>query len=309
MPIKVSIIGAGNVGATCTQRLVEKGYADIVLVDIIPGLPQGKALDILHSAPILNFNSHLIGTNNYEETANSDVVVIASGTSRKPGQSRDELLLTNMDIIKVVTHNVINYSPHCIIIMVTNPVDAMTHLALHNTKLPRNKVLGLSGILDGARFSSLISAELNVSVENISPCILGEHGNNMLIIPRLSTINGTPITKFLPQDTISKLITRTINGGTEIVELLPTGSAFYAPSAAAAQMVDAIILDKHTILSCSTYLSGEYGIKDIVVNVPVKIGRDGIEQIIELELSEDENITLANAAKAINRLVNTMNIC
>jgi len=305
---KISIIGAGNVGASCAQRIVERGYADIVLVDIIEGLPQGKALDILESAPIISFDSRIVGTNSYKETANSDVVIITSGIGRKPGMTRDELLLTNMNIIKEVTSNVIKYSPNCIIIMVTNPVDAMTYLALRLSHFPRSKVFGLSGVLDAARLSSFIAAELGVSVEDVSACVLGEHGKNMVVIPRLSTVSGVPITKLLPQKTIDKLVERTIKGGAEIVELLKTGSAFYAPSAAVAQMVDAIILDKKKILSCATYLEGEYGFKDTVIGVPVKLGRNGIEQIIELELTPEERQALANSAKAAQELVKTMRL-
>ena len=305
---KISIIGAGNVGATCAQRIVEKGYADIVLVDIIQGLPQGKALDILESAPILNFNSRLSGTNNYQATANSDVVIITSGIGRKPGMNRNELLLANMQIITEVTHNVVNYSPNCIIIMVTNPVEAMTYLAIQVSQFSRNKVSGLSGVLDTARFRTFIAAELNVSVEDVSACILGEHGRNMVIISRLSTVNGIPITKILPQQTIDSLIERTIKGGDEIVDLLKTGSAFYAPSAAIAQMVEAIILDEKQILPCATYLNGEYGIKDTVISVPVKLGKNGIEQIIELELTTEEKAALANSAQAVRELANIMKL-
>ena len=303
---KISIIGAGNVGAACAQRIAERGCADIVLMDIIDGLPQGKALDILESAPIINFNSHLIGTSSYQETANSDVVIITSGCGRKPNMTRDELLLANMSIITEVTHNVASYSPNSIIIMVTNPVDAMTYLAIHTSQFSRNRVFGLSGILDAARFSSFIAAELKVLVESISACVLGQHGGNMVVIPRLSTVNGTPIIKLLPQETIDKLVERTIKGGEEIVDLLKTGSAFYAPSAAVAQMVDAVILDKKQILPCATYLDGEYGIKDTVIGVPVKLGKTGIEQIIELELTTEEKQALATSAKAVQQLVKTM---
>ena len=288
--------------------MVERGYADIVLMDIIEGLPQGKALDILESAPILNFDTHIIGTNSYQETANSDVVIITSGTGRKPGMTRDELLLTNIKIITEVTHNVVNHSPNSIIIMVTNPVDAMTYLAIHSSHLPRNRVFGLSGVLDSTRFSSFIATELNVSVKDVSVCVLGQHGSNMVVIPRLSTVGGTPITKLLPQETIDKLVERTINGGAEIVNLLKTGSAFYAPSAAVARMVDAVILDKKEVLPCATYLQGEYGIKDTVVSVPVKLGKSGIEQIIELELTDEEKQALATSAEAVEELVKTMKL-
>ena len=268
-------------------------------MDIIDGLPQGKALDILESAPILNFNSGIIGTTSYQETVNSDVVIITSGSTRKPGMTRDELLRTNVSIVTEVTRNVVNHSPNCIIIMVTNPVEAMTYSALHSSQFPRNRVLGLSGVLDGARLSSFIAAELKVSVEKVSTCVLGQHGENMVIIPRLSTVKGTPITELLPQETIDKLVQRTIGGGAEIIKLLKTGSAFYAPSAAVAQMADAIILDKKEILPCATYLDGEYGIKDIILTVPAKLGRNGIEQIIELELTEEEKAQLAKSAEAV----------
>ena len=305
---KVSIIGAGNVGAACAQRIAERGYADIVLVDIIEGLPQGKALDILESAPILNFDSKLIGTNSYQETADSDVVVITSGLSRKPGMTRDELLLANMNIITGVTQQVANRSPNCIIIMVANPVDAMTHLAIHASQFPRNRVFGLSGILDSARLRSFIAAELNVSVADVSACVLGEHGKNMVVIPRLATVNGVPITETLPPETIDKLVERTINGGAEIISLLKTGSAFYAPSAAVAHMVEAVVLDKKEILPCATYLDGEYGIRDTVITVPVKLGKNGIEQIIELELTREEKAALASSAKAVREIVSTMKL-
>ncbi len=308
MTSKVSIIGAGNVGATCVQRIAERGYADIVLVDIIEGLPQGKALDILESAPILNFNSRLTGTNSYQETANSDVVVITSGVSRKPGMTREELLQTNMNIVTEVTRNIVSHSPNCIIIMVTNPLDAMTYLALRTSRFPKNRVMGLSGVLDTARLRSFIAAELNVSVEDVFACILGQHGEKMVILPRLCTVCGVPITKLLPQETINRLLERTLKAGAEIVGLLKTGSAFFAPSASVAQMVEAIILDKKQILPCATYLDGEYGIKDTVISIPVKLGKSGIEQIIELELTAEEKSALVNSAQAVQELVKTMKL-
>ena len=305
---KISIIGAGNVGASCAQRIAEKGYADIVLVDIIPGLPQGKALDILESAPILNFDSHLIGTNSYEEMANSEVVIITAGLARKPGMTRDELLLANMKILTEVTRNVVKFSPNCIIIMVTNPVDAMTYLAIKTSKLPPNRVFGLSGVLDTARLRSFIAAELGVSVADVFACVLGEHGKSMVIIPRLSTVGGVPITKILPPETIDRLVERTIKAGAEIVDLLKAGSAFYAPSAGVAQMVEAIILDKKQVLPCAAYLQGEYGFHDTVISVPVKLGKTGIEEIIELELTQEEKTALASSAGAVQELVEIMNL-
>lgn len=302
----ISVIGAGNVGSTCAQRLVEKGYADIVLLDIIAGLPQGKALDILESAPILNFGSRIIGTNSYQETAGSDVVVVTSGLGRKPGMTRDELLQANMKIISGVIQQAADYSPNCIIIIVTNPVDVMTHLAIRTSKFPRNRVMGLSGVLDSARLATFIAAELNVPVADISAIVLGEHGKNMVVIPRLSTVKGVPITETLPPETISRLVTRTINGGAEIIELLKTGSAFYAPSAAVVRMVDAIISDRNEILPCAAYLDGEYGIKDAVIGVPVRLGRNGIEQIIEIELKPEEKAALTGSAKAVQELIRSI---
>ena len=308
MTNKISIIGAGNVGACCAQRMAERGYADIVLLDIIEGLPQGKALDILESAPICGFDTRITGTNNYQETADSDVVVVTSGSARKPGMSRDELLQANTNIVTEVIRNVVNHSPHCIIIMVPNPIDAMTHLAINISQFPRNRVLGLSGVLDTTRFRSFIAAELDVSAEDVFACVLGQHGEAMVVIPRLSTVRGIPITKLLPQQTINKVVERTIKGGAEIVGLLKTGNAFYAPSAAVAQMVEAIILDKKQILPCAAYLDGEYGIQDTVITVPVKLGRNGIEQIIELELTAEEKTALINSAKAVQQLVKTMKL-
>jgi malate dehydrogenase len=305
---KISIIGAGNVGATCAQRIAERGYADVVLMDVIPGLPQGKALDILVSDAILNFNSRIVGTNGYEDTADSDVVIITAGFGRKPGMTRDELLTANSKVVSEVASNVAKYSPNCIIIIITNPVDAMTYLALHVSQFPRNRLFGLSGVLDTARFRSLIAAELGVSVEDVFACILGQHGEAMVIIPRLSTVSGTPITKLLPPETIDKLVERTINAGAEVVKLLKTGGAFYAPSAAVVQMVDAIILDEKQILPCATRLEGEYGIKGSVIGVPVKLGKSGIEQIIELELNAEEKQALAQSAEVVKQLIKTMKL-
>jgi malate dehydrogenase len=277
-------------------------------VDIVPGLPQGKALDILQSAPIINFDTRLTGTNSYQETAGSEVVIITAGLFRTPGMTRDELLLANMKIVTEVTSNVVKYSPECIIIMVTNPLDAMTYLAIKTSNFPRNRVTGLSGVLDAARLSSFIAAELKVSLADISACVLGSHGRNMVVIPRLTTVKGKPITKLLPQETIDKLVERTIQGGSEIVSLLRTGSAFYAPSAGIARMAEAIVLDKNEILPCAAYLEGEYGIKDSVIGVPVKLGKNGIEQIIELELTAEEKQVLNKSAEAVKQLIKTMKL-
>jgi malate dehydrogenase len=277
-------------------------------VDIIPGLAQGKALDISQSAPVANFETSVSGAKSYKDTAGSEVVIITAGFSRKPGMTRDELCLTNMKVINDTIHNVVSHSPECIIIMVTNPVDAMTYLALHASQLPRNRVVGLSGVLDGARLSSFVAEELKVPPASVSPCILGEHGKNMLVIPRLTKVKGKPITELLPKETIDKLVARTVMGGDEIVALLKIGSAFYAPSAAAARMAEAIVLDKKETLLCAACLDGEYGIKDTVISVPVRLGKKGIEEIVELELTEEEKQVLNKSAEAVRELIKTMGV-
>jgi malate dehydrogenase len=308
MRSKVTVIGAGNVGATCAQRIAEKGYADVVLVDIIEGLPQGKALDILQSAPILSSDSSITGTNSYEDTKDSDIVVITSGIARKPGMSRDDLILTNMKIIKEVTENVMKQSPNCFIIVVTNPLDAMTQLALHVSKFPKNRVMGQSGILDSSRLRTFVAMELGVSVEDVSPCLLGGHGDTMLAIPRLTTVGGIPMTELMPKDRVDAIVERTVKGGAEIVGLLKTGSAYYAPSAASVQMVEAILFDKKKILPCSVLLEGEYGIKGTFVGVPIKLGAAGVEQIIELKLTDEESAALKRSADAVRELLDIMKL-
>lgn len=308
MRAKVTVIGAGNVGATLAQRIVEKGYADVVLVDIVEGLPQGKGLDMLQSGPIVGSDAKVIGTNSYEETANSDIVVITSGVPRKPGMSRDDLVLTNMNIVKSVTEQAVKYSPNCIIIMVANPLDAMTQLALHVSKFPRNRVFGQSGILDTARFRTFIAQELNVSAQDVHACILGGHGDTMVAIPRLTTVGNVPLTELLPKEKIDSIVERTVKGGGEIVALLKTGSAFYAPAAATEQMVESVLLDRKRILPCAVYLDGEYDIKGVVVGVPVKLGRNGVEQIIELKLTPEESAALKKSADAVRELVKIMKL-
>ncbi|MFQ6122240.1 MAG: malate dehydrogenase [Dehalococcoidales bacterium] len=305
---KVSVIGAGMVGGTCAQRIAERGYADIVLVDIIEGLPQGKALDMLESAPALGFDSKIIGTNDYKETANSDVVVITSGLPRKPGMTRDELLQANMKIVSEVTRNVVKNSPNCIIVMVTNPLDAMTYLALKVSGFPPNRVFGLSGALDVSRLRYFIASELKVSVADVFACVVGEHGKNMVVIPRLCTVDGVPITELLPKETIDRLVERTIQAGAEVVGLLKTSSAFYAPSAGVAQMVEAVILDKKQVIPCAVLLQGEYGIRDTVISVPVKLGSKGVEEIIKLELTPEEKQALVSSAEAVKGLIKAMNL-
>lgn len=305
---KVSVIGAGNVGATCAQRIGEKGYADVVLVDIIEGMPQGKALDLQQCGPILGSDSRFVGTNSYQETANSDVVVITSGVARKPGMSRDDLLLTNKKIVQQVTENVAQASPNCIIIVVSNPLDAMAQLALHVSKFPRHRVLGMSGILDTARYRAFLAMELNVSMQDVAAFVLGGHGDTMVPLPRLSTAGGIPVTELLPKDTIDKIVNRTIKGGGEIVALLKTGSAYYAPATAAAEMVDSIVLDKKRILPCAAYLDGEYGIKGVFVGVPVKLGAKGMEQIMQIKLTPEEQAGLEKSAAAVQELIGVMGL-
>jgi malate dehydrogenase len=305
---KVTIIGAGNVGASCAQRITEKGYVDVVLLDIIEGLPQGKALDIQQSSNIIGFNSNITGTNSYEETANSDVVIITSGVARKPGMSRDDLLFTNQKIISEVTSNAVKYSPRCVIILATNPVDAMVYLALYESKFPRKRVIGLSGVLDGARLAAFIAAELRVSVEDITSCVIGEHGKSMVVVPRLTMVKGTPVTRLMSADKIKKLVDRTVNGGAEIVGLLKTGSAFYAPSAALAGMAEAVLFDKRRTMICSVKVDGEYGIKDTTLGLPVILGKNGIEKIIRLDLTNEEKTALDNSAKAVQELIGVMKL-
>jgi len=305
---KITVIGAGNVGATCAQRLAEKDYADVVLLDIVEGMPQGKALDMLQAGPIVGYDSMVTGTNSYDDTAGSEVVVITSGVPRKPGMSRDDLLLTNMKIIQGVAENVAKRSPNCIIIMVANPLDAMTQLAMHVSKFPRNRVVGMAGALDTARFRAFLAMELNVSVADVSAFVLGGHGDTMVPLVNYTTVGGVPIKDLLPQERIDAIVKRTAGGGGEIVALLKTGSAYYAPSAGAVQMVDAIVLDKKQILPCATYLQGEYGIKGLFVGVPVKLGAGGVEQVIEMKLTEAEAAALKKSADAVKELIEVMKI-
>ncbi len=305
---KITVVGAGNVGATCAQRLAERGYADVILVDIIEGMPQGKALDILESGPVVGFDSNVIGTNGYAETADSDIAVITSGVPRKPGMSRDDLVLTNMKIVKEVTRNLAKKSPNCIIIVVSNPLDAMAQLALKVSGFPRNRVIGMSGILDTARFRTFLAMELKVSVEDVAAYVLGGHGDTMIPLTRMATVGGVPVTDVLPKNKLDKIVERTVKGGGEIVALLKTGSAFYAPSAGVAQMVDAIVHDKKQILPCAAYLDGEYGVNGVFVGVPVKLGKDGIEEIIKIKLTPEEKKALKKSADAVRELLDIMKI-
>lgn len=302
MDKKVTIVGAGNVGATAAQRVAEKELADVVLVDIVDGIPQGKALDLTQAASIERHDAALVGTNNYEATEGSDIVIITAGIPRKPGMSRDDLISTNAGIVKTVTRNIAERSPDAILIIVSNPLDAMCHVAYDESGFPKNRVVGMAGILDSARFRAFIAMELDVSVENTHAFVLGGHGDTMVPLPRYSTVAGVPITELLPQDRIDALVDRTANGGAEIVKLLKTGSAFYAPSSAAVEMAEAILKDKKKILPCAAYLEGEYGISDLFIGVPVKLGANGIEEIIEISLTEEENAALKKSADAVAEL-------
>src|ERR1041385_860127 len=304
---KVTVVGAGNVGATAGQLIAAKELADVVLIDIVEGVPQGKALDLNESGPIEGYDCRLTGTNNYKDTANSDIVVITAGIPRKPGMSRDDLLKTNYNIVKGVTEQVVKNSPNCIIIVVSNPLDAMVQTAFRASGFPKERVIGMAGVLDSARFRSFIAMELNVSVENVHAFVLGGHGDTMVPLPRYSTVAGIPITELLPKETIDRLSDRARNGGAEIVGLLKT-SAWYAPSSAIVEMVDAILNDRKKILPCATYLEGEYGINGLYVGVPVKLGERGIEQIIEINLTLDERAALQKSAAAVKELVDIIGV-
>jgi len=303
---KITVVGAGNVGATTAHWLVSKELGDVVLVDIIEGMPQGKALDLAEAAPIEGYDCRLCGTNGYRETADSDIVVITSGIARKPGMSRDDLLNTNAGIVSAVTSEVVRYSPHSIIIVVSNPLDAMCQVAFKKSGFPRNRVIGMAGILDSARMRTFLAEALNVSVENVTAFVLGGHGDTMVPLPRYSTCAGIPITELLSKEVIDKIVDRTRNGGAEIVSLLKTGSAYYAPSAAAVEMVEAILLDKKKILPCAAYLEGEYGVNGLFAGVPVKLGASGIEEVIQINLTTEERAALQKSAAAVQELVSIL---
>jgi malate dehydrogenase len=302
MDKRVTVIGAGNVGATAAQRLAEKELCDVVLIDIIEGVPQGKALDLTEAAPVEKHDAHLTGANVYDASAESDIIIITAGIPRKPGMSRDDLISTNAGIVKTVTQQVVALSPHAILIIVSNPLDAMCHVAHEVSGFPKERVIGMAGVLDSARFRAFISMELNVSVENTHAFVLGGHGDTMVPLPRYSTVAGIPITELLSQDRIDALVDRTRNGGAEIVGLLKTGSAYYAPASAAVEMAESIIKDKKKILPCAVYLQGEYGLNDLFIGVPVKLGAGGVEEIIEITLTEDEEKALQNSAAAVQEL-------
>jgi malate dehydrogenase len=302
MDKKVTVIGAGNVGATAAQRLAEKELCDVVLIDIIEGVPQGKALDLTEAAPVEKHDARVTGANDYDASAKSDIVIITAGIPRKPGMSRDDLISTNAGIVKAVTQQVAALSPNAILIIVSNPLDAMCHVAYEVSGFPKEHVIGMAGVLDSARFRAFISMELNVSVENTHAFVLGGHGDTMVPLPRYSTVAGIPITELLSEDRIDVLVDRTRNGGAEIVGLLKTGSAYYAPASAAVEMAESIIKDKKKILPCAVFLQGEYGLKDLFIGVPVKLGAGGVEEIIEITLTADEKSALQNSAAAVQEL-------
>jgi malate dehydrogenase len=305
---KVTVIGAGFVGSTLVQRLAERDYADVVMFDIIPNMPQGKALDMLEAGPVLGYDSLVIGTNDYADTTNSDIVVITSGFPRKPGMSRDDLVKKNQEIITQVTEQVVKHSPNCIIIMVTNPLDAMAQLAYHISGFPRERVIGMAGVLDTARFRTFIAQEVGASVRDVQAYVLGGHGDTMVPLSRMCTVAGVPISQLIPAERIEQIVQRTRDGGAEIVKLLGTGSAYFAPSASILQMIDSILLDKKMIMPCTVHLQGEYGINNLFIGVPVKLGAKGLEQIIEIELTEQERTLLNKSADAVRELIRVMGI-
>ena len=303
---KVTVVGAGNVGATTAQRIFDRGYADVVLVDIVEGLPQGKALDMLESGPVLGSDAHVIGTNEYGPTAGSDVVVVTSGIARRPGMSRDDLLFTNMDIVGSVIGQVVSHSPDAIVITVTNPLDAMTQHALEVSGFPRTRLFGMAGILDTSRFRTFLAQELGVAVEDVHAYVLGGHGDTMVPLVGSTNVGGIPVADLLPAERLEAVVQRTRDGGGEIVSLLKTGSAFYAPSAAVTQMVEAVLFDRKQILPCCVLLEGEYDIDGLCVGVPVKLGAAGVEEVITVRLTPEEERALKGSAEAVRELVEVM---
>lgn len=304
---RVSVIGSGNVGSALAQRIAEKNIADVVLLDVISGRPQGLALDLMEARGVERHDRHIIGTTDYADTANSDVIVITAGIPRKPGMSRDDLLLTNAKIVRDTVKQSVKHSPNAVLVMVTNPLDVMTYLAWQSSGLPTHQVMGMAGVLDSARFQTFISMELNVSIADIHATVLGGHGDLMVPLPRYSTVSGIPITELMSADTIDRLIKRTQNGGAEIVELMQTGSAFYAPASSACSMVEAILYNKSRLLPIAAYLQGEYGLHDIFIGVPCRIGCRGVETILELNLTDAERAALHQSAASVRQNVDRVN--
>jgi malate dehydrogenase len=305
---KVSVIGAGNVGASTVQRLAEREVGDIVMLDIVPGLPQGKALDIMQAAPLMGYDSNIKGTNDYVDIEGSDIVIITAGIARKPGMTREDLLKINGKIIKEVCDNIRLYAPKSIIITVTNPLDIITYEVYHCTGFDKKRVFGMSGLLDSSRFAYFIAQEIGCSVKDVDAMVLGGHGDSMVPLPQYTTVSGIPISEFLSQETVDRIVRRTIDAGAEIVNLLKEGSAFYAPSAAIVSMVDAIINDSGRVLPASVYLEGEYGFHDICMGVPVKLGKNGIEKVIELKLKQEQLIALSKSEKSIRSGIEKLNL-
>lgn len=303
---KITVIGAGHVGEMTAFKIAEKELGDVILLDIIEDMPIGKGLDMLEGGPVGKYDTSIRGTNSYADTANSDIVVITAGIPRKPGMSRDELVGTNFGIVKAVTENVIEYSPNAILLVVSNPLDAMVYTAFKVSGFPKNKVFGMAGILDTTRFRAFISMELNVSVENIQAMVLGGHGDTMVPIARYTTVAGIPLTHFLPQERIDAIIDRTRKGGGEIVKYLKTGSAYYAPSLAVTEMVESVVKDKKKILPCAAYLEGEYGINDLYFGVPIKLGINGVEEIIKLDLTDEEKEAIKNSEAAVRNVIDLL---
>ena len=303
---KVTVVGAGNVGANCAVWIANQELADVVLVDVVEGVPQGKGLDLLQSGPILGSDVQVTGANDYGPTADSDVAIVTAGFPRKPGMSRDDLLLANYEIVREAAEQVARYSPHCVMIVVSNPLDAMCQTAYWASKFPRNRVVGMAGVLDSARFRTFVAQELGVSVENVIAVVMGGHGDTMVPIVRLSSVSGIPLTELLDQEAIDRIVARTRNGGAEIVKHLKTGSAYYAPSASAVEMAESILKDKKKVLPCAAYLEGEYGINGLFVGVPVKLGAGGIEKIYEVKLQPEEQIMLTRSAEAVRELVDVL---
>jgi malate dehydrogenase len=303
---KITVVGAGNVGATTVQRLAERDYADLVMVDIVEGLPQGKALDLNEAGPVVRYEPNIVGTNTYDETSGSDIVVITSGLPRKPGMSRDDLLAANREVVETVTREVAQRSPDAIIIAVTNPLDAMCHVALEVSEFPRQRVVGMAGILDSARFRTFLAWELDVSVRDVTGFVLGGHGDTMVPIVSYTNVAGIPVTQKIKPGRLEEIVQRTRDGGAEVVKLLKAGSAYYAPSAAVAEMVDSIVFDQKRVLPCAAYCDGEYGIDGLFVGVPVKLGKEGVEEIVEIDLSDAEREDLQRSAAAVRELVDAM---
>jgi malate dehydrogenase len=305
---KITVVGAGNVGATVAQYVVDRELGDVVLVDVIEGVPQGKALDLLQAGPVHGYDSRLTGSNGYDETQHSDIVVITAGLARKPGMTRDDLLFKNAEIVGGVVTQIVSRSPNAILILVTNPLDAMVQLAWKKSGFPSERVIGMAGVLDSSRFRTFIAQELQVSVENVTAFVLGGHGDSMVPLPRYSTVAGIPITELLPPDRVAALVERTANGGAEIVNYLKTGSAYYAPAASVVEMVEAILKDKKKILPCAAYLDGQYGVQGLYVGVPVKLGRRGVEQVIQITLTAAEQAAFDKSAAAVRELVDKLKL-